>query len=123
LENQGKVLLSLRSMPPWKGKWDLIGGFCEANEHPTETARREAREETGLTVITAQLLGIWMDLYDTEAGIISTMNLYYFSTVAGGSLKASHESFRLAWFDKSSLPFDELAFPNHLPDALARWNL
>jgi ADP-ribose pyrophosphatase YjhB (NUDIX family) len=50
-EDQGVVLIRRRK-PPWG--WALPGGFVEYGETLEEAARREAREETGLTV---RLLG------------------------------------------------------------------
>ncbi len=36
------MLLLRRAKEPWKGRWDIPGGFCDADEHPITTAEREA---------------------------------------------------------------------------------
>ena len=59
--NPKKVLLIQRKHDPFAGCWALPGGFVEAGEQVTEAARRELREETGLTAGPLQLLGV----YDT----------------------------------------------------------
>ena len=46
--------------------WDIPGGFCNPDEHPAAAAEREVYEETGITVRTTDLLGIWMDTYETD---------------------------------------------------------
>jgi 8-oxo-dGTP pyrophosphatase MutT (NUDIX family) len=42
--------------PRYKPDWDLPGGMAEANEPPLEAAKREVREELGLTYAGGRLL-------------------------------------------------------------------
>jgi ADP-ribose pyrophosphatase YjhB (NUDIX family) len=51
----GRVLLV---DPKYKPDWDLPGGMSEANEPPTETVRRELKEELNLDLHPGQLLCI-----------------------------------------------------------------
>ena len=43
----GKILLLRRSEEPFKGQWDLPGGYMNAGELPEEALRREVKEELG----------------------------------------------------------------------------
>ncbi|MBT2510286.1 NUDIX hydrolase [Streptomyces sp. ISL-98] len=52
-DEAGRVLLV---KPTYKEAWDLPGGMAEANESPQDAARRELREELGLTVSLRGLL-------------------------------------------------------------------
>ena len=50
-EQELKVMLIQRGLPPFEGKWALPGGFVRLEETLDEAARRELQEETGLTKI------------------------------------------------------------------------
>ncbi len=53
---EGIVLAHNRLAP--KGIYSIITGFLEADEAPEEAAKRETREELGLTSLAAAFLGI-----------------------------------------------------------------
>jgi ADP-ribose pyrophosphatase YjhB (NUDIX family) len=118
-----QLLLVRRAHAPWKGRWDIPGGFCNTGEHPMRTAHREVVEETGLDVHIVGFLGMWLDEYD---GIKRTLNIYYHA-VPSGSAAGVHdpaEVAEIAWFSTSSLPdqlIDQLAFPGHILAALEAW--
>lgn len=48
-EDRLKILLIRRGIEPFKGHWALPGGFLKMDESAEECARRELREETGVT--------------------------------------------------------------------------
>jgi 8-oxo-dGTP diphosphatase len=56
---QDRVLLVKRGNPPLAGKWSIPGGVLEMGETLRQAAVREALEETGLTVETGELLGVY----------------------------------------------------------------
>ena len=61
--DDGRVLLARRAHPPFKGFWDIPGGFLDEGENPLDGLRRELKEETGLAVEPERFLGIWIDRY------------------------------------------------------------
>lgn len=111
----GKVLLVRRAIEPFLGYWDIPGGFCEADEHPAETALREVREETGLAVELTGLLGLWLDDYAGGA----TLNVYYLARPLGRRLCPGDDADGAAWFAPAALP-RRIAF-NNGRQALETW--
>jgi ADP-ribose pyrophosphatase YjhB (NUDIX family) len=119
--DSGRVLLARRAYEPFKGFWDIPGGFLEEGEDPRDGLRRELREETGLEVEPERFLGIWMDRYGGDSTAQATLNLYWTARVVGGSPAPADDVSELRWFDRAELPTaDELAFEN-VPLALAAW--
>ena len=106
----GKVLLSKRANDPFKGHFDIVGGFLKPGEHPKKAAVREAKEETGLEVKAVELLGIYMDKYGK--GGEDTLNIHYIGKIVGGKIKAADDAASLHWISIKNLPKNKLGFKN-----------
>ena len=63
-----RVVLVKRGHPPLEGEWSIPGGVLEVGEMLRDAAVREAREETGLTVETRDLLGVFDRVLKDESG-------------------------------------------------------
>jgi len=101
----GRVLLAKRAEEPFKGSYDIIGGFMEADELPEVAAIREAKEETGLDIRIKSLLGIYIDRYG-EGGDY-TLNLHYIGEVVGGEEKAMDDVASLEWISIEDVPLND----------------
>src|ERR1700730_8683370 len=92
--NDGRVLLVKRGHPPLAGEWSIPGGVLELGETLREAAIREAREETCLTVATADLLGVYDRMVRDDEG----STLYHFVLIdflcrrEGGEARAADDA-------------------------------
>jgi ADP-ribose pyrophosphatase YjhB (NUDIX family) len=117
-EDGDRVLLARRGVEPFRGSWDVIGGFIHEGEHPLVGLRREVREETGLGVEVDRLLGIWMGDYAGR----STLNLFWVGRLAAGEPQATDDVAELRWFARDALPpATELAFDGLIAGVLDTW--
>jgi ADP-ribose pyrophosphatase YjhB (NUDIX family) len=120
-DREGRVLLVRRAKKPFKGCWDIPGGFLDEGEHPLDGVRRELLEETGLEVEPLDFLGVWMDRYGGDSTAEATLNLYWTARVLGGEARPADDVDDLRWFGAHELPApDALAFQN-VPLVLDAW--
>ncbi len=97
-----KILLAKRTRAPYRGYWDIPGGFLEAGEHPLDGLRREIKEETGLKIKPGKMIGIFMDKYGLKKW--DTLNIFYIGEIVSGKMRAKSDVEELKWFSKKSLP-------------------
>lgn len=109
VDDQKRILLVKRSVPPKVGLWCLPGGFIEIGETPEIAALRELKEETSLDGRIDSLLGITISEtnYNTNVLIIGYLVRNYMGdAIAGDDASAA------AYFNIDALP--EIAFASHL---------
>jgi ADP-ribose pyrophosphatase YjhB (NUDIX family) len=122
---EGEILLIKRAAQPWKGHWDIPGGFCNPGEHPIVTAEREAFEETGLRVRVTRFIGIWLTPYNDpkiDQQSKETMNIFYEAHLVDSEVtnRDPDEVEELRWFSAKDVPAD-IAFPEAQRPALDVW--
>jgi len=92
------VLVLRRAHAPRAGWLDVPGGFVEAGESLEAAARRELREETGLTLGRVEPLAFHWDEYWLRGfGRFPTMNWYYVGEWHGGEPAASDDAASTEW--------------------------
>ena len=111
IERDGKILLHKRAFEP-KGKWDCIGGYVEEGETIEDAAKREAKEETGLTVELGRVLGSF-DYYSGEEKTITM----FMAKIVGGEVQKSREG-EPFWIRPADIKKEMLAFPQYQLRAL-----
>ncbi len=112
-EQDGRVLLTRRSISPGRGLWTYPGGFVDFGESVTDAAVRETLEETGLTVELTGLLNVYS--YPGAPVII-----VYTARVITGTLTVCAENDCLEWVAPEEIPWEALAFPS-TREALREW--
>ncbi|MEM6513689.1 MAG: NUDIX domain-containing protein [Pseudomonadota bacterium] len=99
-----KVLLIKRALEPFRGSWALPGGFVEMDESLIDAAKRELREETGVTAAyLEQLYSFGAPDRDPRERVISVA---YYALMPSDALeiKASSDAEGVGWFSIDELP-------------------
>lgn len=97
VEDVGQYLVLRRP----EGKIVFPGGFMRWGEHPTQTAKREGSEETGLHLRIGDAIGYYSST-SHRVDVMSTLNITYCSEVVGGELHTSVEG-QPFWADEQFL--------------------
>ena len=99
-----KVLLVKRGIPPFKGHFALPGGFVHEDESLDEAARRELREETGVSdVYLEQLYSFGQPGRDPRERII-TIAYYALISADRSLLAAGSDTTEATWWPVHKLP-------------------
>ena len=104
----GKVLLVRRAAAPYRGTWDLPGGFLEAGETPERGLAREIREELGARIGSARFLAFSTETYGP--GGFPILAVIFRVTLAPGRLRRGSDVSELRWFTRRRLPYRRIGF-------------
>ncbi len=93
-----RVLLVKRLRDPFKGTWMFPSGFVDFGEHPVDSLAREIKEETGLVLRKADLLGVFQSEDDPRE--LGHFVFFYRASVSGGHIRTDEqENEDIRWFD------------------------
>lgn len=108
-DENDRILLVKRSVPPREGMWCLPGGFMETDETPEEAALREFHEETGMTGKIKKLLGIVTHKSERYGSILVAG---FMAKDISGEINPGDDASEAAFFAMNELP--EIAFDSHI---------
>ena len=104
-----RLLLIERSNEPCRGQWAFPGGFMNIDETADDAARRELKEETGLTVVTLHPIGAFTAVdRDPRERVISIAFYALVSKTKYNEIKGGDDAAEAQWHKFCQLP--ELAF-------------
>jgi 8-oxo-dGTP diphosphatase len=102
VERDGCYLVLKRDQEPYRGHWELPGGFVEAGESPADAVGREIFEETGLRVGTLSIIGAYTSRYGDNGKW--TVDVAFHCKAPSGELNLSDESSDAAWVSIEQMP-------------------
>lgn len=114
----GRVLISRRGIEPYKGRFDVVGGFISLNESALDAVRREVKEETGLDIDVSieDCLQIEPHRYGDDGEW--TLAIGFKARWIGGEPTPADDVAELRWIDAAELDSMDFAWPHD--KALAR---
>jgi 8-oxo-dGTP diphosphatase len=117
---EGKLLLYRRLRAPEAGAWNIVGGKVDHMERAVDSARREAEEESGLTIGAVELLCISEQILEEERQHWLSL-IYVTEDFAGEPRVMEPEKLpEFGWFALDALPTPLSRFAADAVKALRR---
>jgi len=107
VDTENRVLLAQRGVNPFKGGWNIIGGFLNYGEDPMDGLKREVKEETGADCEILDLIGMLADTYGDNGPAL--INISFTVRLLTDKIAPCDDIVDLKWFDLDRLP-DNLPF-------------
>lgn len=100
----GKLLLCRRMKAPEAGHWNIVGGKVDHMEPAELAARREAEEETGLTIGAIRYLGVTEQRIEADSQHWVSLLYVTDDTTGEPQLTEPDKLSEIGWFDLDDLP-------------------
>lgn len=112
LEHKGKILLAKRNAEPFKGKFEIPGGFVNPGEPVDQAALREIKEEADLDIKIKGVLGIYC--YTTNKIRKCSMAVAFVAESDTDKVVLSEEADELKWVRLKDIGPEDLAYDHSL---------
>ena len=100
-DDEGRILLVERSDDE---TWGLVSGWVDANEHPADTAVREAAEEVGLEIEVDRLVDLILRPASAESGPHATLCTVFLAHAVSGDIIPNHEVLSARYWHLDDVP-------------------
>ena len=100
----GKLLLYRRALPPEAGCWNIVGGKVDHMEHSADACRREAEEESGLSIGRMDFLTLSEQIFEDDRH--HWLSVIYMTRDADGEPRVTEPEKlpEFGWFMLDDLP-------------------
>ena len=122
IRTPGGVVLTLRSLPSWHGKWHLPGGTVLYGERITDAIKRIANEELGASVIVDKLMGYIEYAEEKERGFGWGISMVFLCSSTGSEMRPNEDASETGIFSKlpGNLIKEQRAFLKPMWDKIKR---
>ena len=111
IDKNNRILLAKRGIEPFKGGWNIIGGFLDYGENPMDGLKREVKEETGVDCDVTGLICMYADTYGKNGQAL--INMCFTVKLLSEDVTPLDDVSELKWFKLNSLP-DNIPFESDL---------
>lgn len=104
IPNHTSILLTKRTIPPYKGKWHLPGGIVHKNEKLIDAAKRIAKEELNVDIRIKKFVGTYENLLHFRHDISHCFLAY----ISNGKIEPNYQSSQIKFFSnvpKNIIPY------------------
>ncbi len=101
-----RVLLGMKKRGFGAGRWNGFGGKVHDGETIEEAARRETKEECGLTVTKMEKYGVHE--FEFEHDRSTVLEVHVFRVVDWDGEPVETEEMKPAWYSVDAIPYDEM---------------
>jgi ADP-ribose pyrophosphatase YjhB (NUDIX family) len=109
VRDDGKILLVVRDREPQKGKYCMPGGFVDFGEDALTAIKREAMEEIGVIITSAEIIGTYSNIYNPG---VSTTDIIFVVREWEGEIRINDadEISQLEWKPVETIESDDFAW-------------
>ena len=116
------IALTLRSITPFKNHWHIPGSTVLYGESATQTARRVAKHELGVTIHEPKLIGYIEYNEEPHRGFGRSLSLVFLAKLKSGKIKPDEDATNAKFFSKfpaKIIPTQKKFLAKHMPEILA----
>ena len=95
-----KIILTKRTIPPYRGYWNLPGSVILKNEKMVDTVKRSSKEELGIEVVKPTFIGN----YETFTKFRHYITHLFAAKHKSGKIKLDFQSSRVILVDPNRIP-------------------